>query len=306
MPRWRSPCASAMGRHRRIPRKPLSMREGVPSPVDQQVCGPCGKPRCGPPSGIRAGCPRQAVGQEVRRRLLGVGRLVAEAAGAIDGAQQDLQHVDRAAGLEPVGMGRDARASRASPRAGRSSCRACAPGIGPGTVEGDLPPRRPHARSRRRCGGSVGRMPVARPPRPAHSHRTGSVRPSARTPGRHGRPSGSSRTRRSASGFPPFPLHQALPLAGRPPAACRPRRARTARPPPSPGVDHQPGRVGVADQVVEIDLAGAESSWISARQQPVGAGRDADPFVGNGVVARADRVDPTTLAPRSFSLPSPS
>jgi hypothetical protein len=46
-------------------------------------------------------------GAWVRRRL-GVGRLEAEAAGAIDGAQQDLQHMQRAAGLEPVGMGRDA------------------------------------------------------------------------------------------------------------------------------------------------------------------------------------------------------
>jgi hypothetical protein len=36
-----------------------------------------------------------------------VGRLEAEAAGAIDRSEQDLQQVQRAAGLESVGMGRD-------------------------------------------------------------------------------------------------------------------------------------------------------------------------------------------------------
>jgi hypothetical protein len=41
-------------------------------------------------------------------RGLGVGRLEAEAAGHLDRAQQDLQHMQRAAGLEAVGMGRDA------------------------------------------------------------------------------------------------------------------------------------------------------------------------------------------------------
>jgi hypothetical protein len=36
-----------------------------------------------------------------------VGRLEPEAAGAIDRSDQDLQHVQRARGLEAVGMGRD-------------------------------------------------------------------------------------------------------------------------------------------------------------------------------------------------------
>ena len=57
--------------------------------------------------------------------------------------------------------------------------------------------------------------------------------------------------------------------------------------------DHQPGRVGVAHEVVEIDLAAScSSSCTSARrEQPVGAGLDADPLVGDGVVAGAHRID---------------
>ena len=56
--------------------------------------------------------------------------------------------------------------------------------------------------------------------------------------------------------------------------------------------DHQPGRVGVAHQVVDIDLLGRQQ-LVHQRtgEQPVGAGPDADPFVGNGVVAGAHGVD---------------
>jgi hypothetical protein len=44
----------------------------------------------------------------MRLGRLGVGRLEPEAARHLDRAQQDLQHMQRAAGLEAVGMGRDA------------------------------------------------------------------------------------------------------------------------------------------------------------------------------------------------------
>ncbi len=52
------------------------------------------------------------LGLAVRPRMrldgLRIGRLEAEAAGAVDRADQHLQHVQRACGLETVGMGRDA------------------------------------------------------------------------------------------------------------------------------------------------------------------------------------------------------
>ena len=57
-------------------------------------------------------------------------------------------------------------------------------------------------------------------------------------------------------------------------------------------VDHQPGGVGPADQVVEVDPPGVQELVDQAHdEEPVGAGADADPFVGNGRVAGADRVD---------------
>ena len=66
---------------------------------------------------------------------------------------------------------------------------------------------------------------------------------------------------------------------------------------------HQEARVGVAAQVVEIDLAGAEQLVDQGQdEEPVGAGRDADPFVGDGVVARADRVHAHDLAAIGLEL----
>ena len=50
---------------------------------------------------------RLAARLEERRRLLGIGRLVAEPAGAIDRAEQDLQDVQDATGVEAVRVRRD-------------------------------------------------------------------------------------------------------------------------------------------------------------------------------------------------------
>ena len=58
-----------------------------------------------------------------RRRRLGIGRLVAEAAGAIDRAEQDLQQVQQRGRSGSRWSGRRCRAWRASPPGGRSSCR---------------------------------------------------------------------------------------------------------------------------------------------------------------------------------------
>ena len=55
-------------------------------------------------------------------------------------------------------------------------------------------------------------------------------------------------------------------------------------------LDHQPGRVGVAQQIFAIDLL-AVQQFVDQRadEQAIGAGADADPFIGNRRIAGADR-----------------
>ena len=55
---------------------------------------------------------------------------------------------------------------------------------------------------------------------------------------------------------------------------------------------HQPWRVGVTHQVIEIDLVGVQQ-FVDQRhdERAVGAGFDTDPFVGDGGIARLHRVD---------------
>ncbi len=66
---------------------------------------------------------------------------------------------------------------------------------------------------------------------------------------------------------------------------------------------HEERHVGVADQVVEIDLAGFQQ-FVDQRQdeQSIGAGGDAYPFIGNCVIARADRVHADDLGTVGFKL----
>ena len=70
--------------------------------------------------------------------------------------------------------------------------------------------------------------------------------------------------------------------------------------------DHQPRRIGVARQIVEIDLLGLQQLVHQCRgEQPIGARLDADPFVGDGVVARAHRVDGDDLHAPLLELAEP-
>ena len=57
-------------------------------------------------------------------------------------------------------------------------------------------------------------------------------------------------------------------------------------------LDHQPGGVGVAAEIVEIDPVGLQQ-LVDQREheQPVGAGPDADPFIGDRRIAGAHRID---------------
>ena len=119
--------------------KALSMRCGVPSASTSRSSGPVGKPRCGPGSGL-PGCTSPGLPRGLRKGGAGlrVGRLVAEAAGAIDRAQQDLQHVQDAAGVEAVGVGRDAAHGVHADRPADHLLVAAAGPVGPGDVERDL------------------------------------------------------------------------------------------------------------------------------------------------------------------------
>ena len=68
-------------------------------------------------------------------------------------------------------------------------------------------------------------------------------------------------------------------------------------------VDHQPVRVRVAHQVVEVDAVGPEQFMHQGEgEQAVGAGTDADPFVGDRAVAGAHRVDRDDLGATRLQL----
>ncbi len=84
------------------------MRIGVPSPSTSRSSGLVTKPSGSPRSGV-FGLAAVLAGRLVgRRRAPWIGRLEAEAARNVDGAEQQLQQVQRAAGLEAVRVGRDA------------------------------------------------------------------------------------------------------------------------------------------------------------------------------------------------------
>ncbi len=68
-------------------------------------------------------------------------------------------------------------------------------------------------------------------------------------------------------------------------------------------IHHQPGRVGVAHQVVEVDAVGPQQ-LVDQRQheQAVGARADADPLVGDRGIAGAHRIDRDELGRRRALL----
>ena len=193
-------------------------------------------------------------------------RLVAPAARHIDRAEQHLQQMQRAAGVEAVRMRRDAahRMHRDRPAAHRL---VPPPGpVGPRHRRARSPARRRRARSRRRGGGSSppGCRRSRRPPRARSADRDSARRRAGRPARRAGRRAAPHRRRARATtpaamrarqrsrGF----EHQRIAglVAGEQPVIGRARR-----------LDHQPGGVGVARRGSR-DRSGrrASSSWISA------------------------------------------
>ena len=67
--------------------------------------------------------------------------------------------------------------------------------------------------------------------------------------------------------------------------------------------DHQPMRIGVAHQVIEIDAIGLQQFVDQGEgKQAVGTRADADPLVGDGAVTAADRIDRDDLRAAALQL----
>ena len=118
-----------------------------------------------------------------RRRGLRERRLVAEAARAIDRAQQHLQQMDGAAGLEAVGMRADAAHRMHGDRPADDLVVIAAGPIDPADWDLDRVVERRLRQFRRDApDGRGAECRIARPPSPARSSRRDSAPPSARTP----------------------------------------------------------------------------------------------------------------------------
>ena len=141
----------AVGGERRLPGEGLvdALRAAVG--VDGEVLGAAGVAEVRAVERLAGGdlVVRPGVGGDG----LGVGRLEAEAARGLDRAEEDLQQVDGAAGLEAVGVGGDAAHGVEGDRAAGHGLVALAAEVGPGAVEGDRLARRRCGRGARRGGG---------------------------------------------------------------------------------------------------------------------------------------------------------
>ena len=215
---------------RRVPRKRLVDAHRLPVVADDQILGAeriaerrAGQRLAGDDATELAGRFR------TRRGRLRIRRFVAPAAGNIDRADQDLQQVQRAAGLEPVRMGRDAAHRMHRHRTAAHRLVAAAGPVGPGRCGSRSPVRRRRGRSRRRASG-CGRPGCRRPGRPSRARIADrdSARRSAERPARRGGRRAASPRRRCG------PRRRSVSRSrgrrrGRAPAGRRLRCARTAR-----------------------------------------------------------------------------
>ena len=256
----------AVGGDRRVPRKRLVDARGPAFGIDDQILGRHrvaerdprqrlpGSELIGFAGGLWSGWAR-----------LWVWRLVTPPARYIDRADQHLQEVQRAAGLEPVRMRRDAAHCMERDRTATHRIVPPSGPIGPRDRQldlllerglGDLGGEPPYRRSRDATGlrhrlGRIARVEIAFRHQLKHRDRASAVgqrsfADQARLgPRRH-------RARQRARPF----EHQGL--AGLV-AREKPVIGRTR------GLDHQPGGVGVAHQVVRIDPVGLEQ-FVDQRQ----------------------------------------
>ena len=274
-------CISAVGGERRLPRIRLVDPRRRAVRLEQQVLGP-GRvaerhaaqrlPRRHRP------CPPASAPAAT---AAGTAPCSATTPGVSMRAQQHLQHVDARGRCGSRSNAPRCRASRASPPAGRSSSRAAA-----------RPSRSTAGRSTISCSNAACASSAAMPPdrrgrhaaalarpHPARSAGRGSARPPAGTPAPPCRPSASSTSPTiagDASAASAFTAALRLPSqhSGRP----SPSRANSPSSASPGALHHQPRRVGVARQEIEIDLVGAQQ-LVDQRhhQQPVRARPDRRP-----------------------------
>ena len=240
-------------------------------------------------------------------RRLRIGRLEPETAGRLDRAEKQLQHMKRAAGLEAVRMRRDPahRVHRDGPP--DHPLVTLALPVGPGLFDHDF-----FLKGRRRQIGGKLADPCSRNP-DLWGHRfrrifIGEIGFGHQHEGRH-------------RGAATLHLHLAVKrdahlrvgvwrrLAAV--AVKHHRRAVTITKEqavirPAGVADHKPWRVGVAAEIVDIDLAGTHQfAHQRENQKPVGARRNAIPIIGNGRIAGLHRVHRDYPCAACFQLAKP-
>ena len=227
-----------------------------------------------------------AMGLGVRGGGLGVGRLEAEAARRLDRAEQDLQHVQRAAGLEAVRMGADAAHGVEADGAALHRLVAPAPEVGPGDGElerlleghaGELGGVGADAggRDAGAVGDGLGR--VGRIEIPVdHRVEDGAVRDAPVLPGAvQVRVHVLRGVEAARALLTPAPYQRVAVVVAHGQALRR----------PVPRVE-QHGRVGEVAQIGQVDPARLEEAVDDGEdEEAVGARRDAEPVVCDGVVA---------------------
>ena len=176
------------------------MRSGLPSSSISRSSGPCGiAERRALQRRVRRDWPAGPFSGSAASASAGIRRLVAEAARALDRAEQHLQHMQHPAGLEAVGVGRDAAHGVHRHRAADGLVVAASGGVGPrrSSVDRSARTRRAPARAAMRRIVSAG-MPHSPPATVRASiRRRGIARRSARSRPAL-RPSGSFERRRPA------------------------------------------------------------------------------------------------------------
>ena len=284
----------AVGRDRRLPRESLVDPPRRAVGLDQQILRRCreaerwaGHRLAGLDVGRAAG--RLYAGRRWPRK----GRLVAEAARRIDGAQQHLQDVDGAAGMEAVGMGRDAAHGMHRDRSTDHLVVAPPGPVGPGLVDhnglleggmrqfgGDAPDDIGADTGLGGDGiGRVLRLEAAGGDEMEGRHRGAPV----------GQEDLAGKLRLGVD------LVSAGDCLGLDVEHQRLARGVTGKQAVIGGalvLDHQPRRIGVSTEIFLVDLAGAQQ-FLDQRQdeQAVGSRPDADPFVGDRRIAGTNRID---------------
>ena len=284
--------------HRRIPGESLVDPGGVAGIVHQQVFrahreaerGTCHR-------GAGLDLFRAAHGFQRRRRRTREGWLVTETTRAIDAAEQHLQHVQGAAGMEAVGMGGDAAHGMHGDGAADHLLVPPSGPVGPGYVEGDF--------LLEGGMGDLGSEPLDCRGIEASLFGNGIRRIGwveipfgQQFEGRNGFPAVrqdmfAGEIRRNVCFQRGDHCAAALVEGERAALGIAGEQAVIGG---ARILDHQPGRVRVAHQIVQIDFAGAQQLMHQRQnEQSVRARPDTDPLIRDGGVTSLHRVDGNEL-----------